>query len=133
MDKLTLAGCVIKNHNGILLLHRIKRDWYELPGGKIDEQESAEETAKRELKEEILCDIKVKDRLGSKDFEEDGYIMTYIWFLAGLKRGQIPRIGEPNKFDHLRYVAPKDLKHHRLSPNMENLAAELENKKIILL
>ena len=132
MDKLTLAGCVIKNHRGILLIHRIKRNWYELPGGKIDRQESAEEAAIRELKEEILCDIKIENRLGAKDFTEDGYTMAYIWFLAKTLVGQIPRLGEPDKFDHLRYVLPEDLRYHRLSPNMKNLAAEIKNKHIFL-
>jgi 8-oxo-dGTP pyrophosphatase MutT (NUDIX family) len=45
MKKITLAGCVILQNSAILLLHRIKTDWYELPGGKINGGETPEETA----------------------------------------------------------------------------------------
>ncbi len=53
MDKIVLAGCIILKGDAILLLNRKKTGWYELPGGKIDENESAEATAIRELKEEL--------------------------------------------------------------------------------
>ncbi|MBI2032259.1 MAG: NUDIX domain-containing protein [Candidatus Levybacteria bacterium] len=31
------AGCVIVRDNSILLLHRIDKDWWEVPGGKSEE------------------------------------------------------------------------------------------------
>ena len=42
-----LAGCVIVENNSILLLHRISKDWYELPGGKIEENETPFQAIKR--------------------------------------------------------------------------------------
>ena len=132
MNKLFLAGCVILKDDCILLLNRKKTNWYELPGGKIDPQESAEEAAKRELKEEMSCDVQIIKQLGKKDFEENGYVMSYTWFLAKIKEEQVPKIGEPEKFDHFKYIPIKTLANYNLSPNMKNLVNELSGGNIAL-
>lgn len=129
MNKLTLAGCAIIKDEKILLLNRTKRNWYELPGGKIDPSESAEEAAQRELKEELKCDVEIVRKLGVKDFEEDGYTMTYIWFLARIKENQNPELGEPDKFDHFKYIPLNELNNYVLSPNMKNFCLVFNNNK----
>ena len=123
MKRIHLAGCVIIENESILLIQS-KKNWYELPGGKINDKEEPEETAVRELKEELSCEIKIIIQLDTKDFEENGLIITYHRFLAKIMSGQRPRIGEPEKFDHYRYIPLKKLTYHQLSPNMQNLAAE---------
>lgn len=125
MDKIALAGCVIIAKNEILLLHRIKRDWYELPGGKVESEESPEDTARRELKEELLCDVEIIREIDRKDFTEDGHVMNYIWFLARIKEGQTPSIGETWVFDHFKYLDIDKLENYKLSPNMKSLVKEL--------
>lgn len=132
MKKITLAGCAILHKDSILLLHRIKTDWYELPGGKIDAGETPEEAATRELKEELQCDVEIIRRLGEKDFEENGYTMGYIWLLASIKNGQSPSIGEPDKFSGYAYVPLKKLTEHKLSLNMQNFFQALNDKTISL-
>lgn len=133
MKKIFLAGCVIVKDGKILLLHRRKANWYELPGGKINDPESAEEAAKRELKEELQCVVKIIKKIGSKDFIEEERTMGYIWFLAKLKSGQTPKIGEPGKFDHFEYLPIKELSRYKLSLNMQNFTAQLERGNINLL
>jgi 8-oxo-dGTP diphosphatase len=125
MDKITLAGCVILKNNSILLLNRKKTGWYELPGGKVDDGETVEIAAIRELKEELCCDVEIVRQLGIKDFEENGFVMTYVWFLSRLKDESQLLVGEPNKFDHFKWIPVSDLREHKLSPNMLNLVEEL--------
>lgn len=132
MKKINLAGCVILSGNAILLLHRIKTDWYELPGGKIDSGETPEDAAKRELKEELLCEVTIIRLLGTKDFEENGYTMGYNWFLAKIEEGQTPKIGEPEKFSEYAAIPLKDLPNYKLSTNMQNFLQALTNKEVQL-
>lgn len=131
MDKASLAGCAIVKNDAILLIRRIKTGWYELPGGKIEENETAEDAAIREIKEELCVDIKIMKKLGEKDFIENGYAMSYAWFQACLMDGQQPVIGEPEKFDDLKYIELSKLKEFKLSPNMENFVGELEKKSFL--
>lgn len=129
--KVNLAGCVICNENKILLLRRKKNNCYELPGGKIGD-EQPEIAAKRELKEELLCDVEIIKKIGEKDFEENGHIMGYIWFLARIKNNQKPKVGELEKFDSFKYLSIKDLNKYKLSSNMQNLMSELKKGSILL-
>ena len=124
MKTINLAGCVILKGRSILLLHRIKTNWYELPGGKIKVGESLERTATREIKEELLCNIKIIKKLGQDKFIENNQTYHYTWFLAKLM--EKPQIGEPKKFDHFKYIPFKSLSNHKLSPNMQNLLAKLK-------
>jgi uncharacterized protein involved in tolerance to divalent cations/8-oxo-dGTP pyrophosphatase MutT (NUDIX family) len=130
MSRIKMAGCVILKGNSILLLHRIKKDWYELPGGKIDGNETPKETARRELKEELSCDVQILKMLGSKDFTENGRDFSYIWFLTKIKDKQKLKIGEPEVFNHFKYIPIDKLKEYKLSTNMQNLVTEIENENI---
>ncbi len=132
MPTISLAGCVILQKGAILLLHRIKKDWYELPGGKIDNDEFPEDAAKRELREEILCDVEIVRKIGTEGFEEDGKILVYTWFLAKIREGQTPIIGEPETFDQFMFIPIKELATLSLSPNMKNFVAALERNDIVL-
>jgi len=120
-----LAGCVIwDDHGRLMLIHRNKPDlkWWELPGGKIDEGESPEETAVRELKEEIGVSVEVIKVLGHTYFEYYGIRWKYHWFEARINEGDQPQICEPNNFDGLAYFEIPDLKNREdLSPNVANL------------
>ncbi len=125
-----LAGCVLVDDDGILLLHRISRDWYELPGGKMKPGESVEDTAKRELLEELGVEIEIVKALGTKAFDEDGRTMEYNWLLATMDG--TPVVGEPEVFDHFKRIPLDELDKHTLSPNMQNLAAQLRDGHVIL-
>lgn len=124
MDNLKLAGCVILNKVGdVLLLHRntANRNQWETPGGKVEVGENTERTAEREAEEEIGVNIEIIRELGRKDFIEDTFTMNYIWYLAKIKSG-LPKIME-NKFDDLKYLSWNDLQKmmDKLSPNTQNL------------
>jgi len=132
MRNVNLAGCIILENKSILLLHRIKSDWYELPGGKIDEGETPEEAAIRELKEELCCDIHIVQKVGHRDFAESTDTYGYTWFLARIEKGQKPQIGEPETFDSFSYLPLDRLSKYNLSPNMKNVLNEIQNGKISL-
>lgn len=125
-----LSGVVIKDNDGkILLLHRAtpKRTQWEIPGGKIESNENPEEAAAREAREELGVPIAVARHIGSRAFIEDGYTFQYTWFEGVAEAGE-PGIGEPDKYDDVRYWSVDDLKatSETISPNTKNFIEELE-------
>lgn len=136
MDKIQLAGCVITNPDGgILLLHRntAKRRQWEIPGGKVDPHEDVASTAVREVREEVGIDVELVRELGVRAFDEDGYSMVYTWFLASVLSGE-PAVQEPQTHDRCEYLTPAQLEslHDQLSPNTRNFMAELTAGRISL-
>jgi len=64
-ETVTAAGGIIRNQEG-KVLWIFRRGKWDLPKGKADEGESAEETAIREVKEECgIKDLRVKEFLGN--------------------------------------------------------------------
>ena len=108
------TGCVIVRDNSILLLHRIDKDWWEVPGGKSEEDESLEQTAKREAREELGIDVRIIRKLGRTKFNNFQFDLDYAWFLAEIINEQSPKIGEPNN-------------------SAGNLATEIEKGRVSLL
>ena len=131
--KKKLEGCAIlngdKSSKQILLLHRKKTDWYELPGGKIKDGERAEQAAIRELKEELGISVNIIRKIGQKNFENNGDTLNYTWFLA---QTSAPKVMEPETFDSFKFVPINELKSHKLSTNMQEFLKELEEGNINL-
>ncbi len=127
MPEIILAGCVIIQDNKILLIHRKETDWYEIPGGKVEQGELIEETAKRELKEELSCDVQITNKLGTDDFLYKGRKHTYTWFLANIPDTQTPRIphNEKQKHDHYKFIPLDDLEEYKLSPNVKKFLSRI--------
>ena len=120
-----LAGCVIRNDAGeILLLHRNKNGMqqWELPGGKLEEGEAAEEAAVREILEELGVRVTIAAFLGRADFNEKDRTYSYEWYEAKLVSKEQPSICEPHTFDRLQYWNVRDLMlRSDLSANLKNL------------
>ncbi len=122
MKHIELAGAVILNKNkNILLIHRNTLDCqqWELPGGKLEIGEKPEQTAKRELKEELDINVEVKKYLGFKEFLDNDCVLKYHWYLCELNN-QIPKIME-DKFDEIKYFSKENLNNIKndLSSNMK--------------
>lgn len=123
MEPVILAGCVIlDDYDRILLLHRstIQFQHWELPGGKVEEGETTEAAAVRELKEELGVHVRLVKALGSEEFEDAGGHFRYYWYQAEITRGE-PQIQEDDKFDDADFLAFEDLPAFSLSANMEVL------------
>ncbi|EKD43577.1 MAG: NUDIX hydrolase [uncultured bacterium] len=132
MKKISLAGCAFILDGKIILLERTKTGWFELPGGKIEEDETPEDAALREIREELLVEARLVKKLGEKDFTEGEHTMAYHWFQAEALDGQTFAIGEKDKFTSLKAIPLEALTEHRLSPNMQNFVAALRNGEIQL-
>ena len=120
MKLIELAGCVILDEYGrMLLLHRSTGNFthWELPGGKVERYETAEEAAVRELEEELSVQVRLTSSLGSDTFEEADQEYNYHWFQAVIEGGELS-IAEPDNYDDFDFFELEDLPSLALSNNM---------------
>lgn len=107
-----LAGCIIKNEQGkILLLHRDDgryKQW-EIPGGKIEKGEEPEAAAIREIKEELDIEVVIDTNIGEKEFTERDRQLHYIWYSAKSGQGQ-PKVNESQTFDEFGYFSLDEMR-----------------------
>lgn len=70
MKEIYVVGAIIKSRGKILCAQRSKTmtlaEYWEFPGGKIEENETNKEALKREIKEELKVDINVAEELFKK-------------------------------------------------------------------
>ncbi len=90
---------IIKKDNGIILIHRLKpredgsiRDYYVVPGGKMEQGENEEETVKREVFEELGITVETEKRLFEYNSDYDDsiqvfYLCKYIDGIIGTGTG----------------------------------------------
>lgn len=91
--------CAQRNINGSLPL------LWEFPGGKIEKNESKEESLAREIKEELNCTIKVGDEVEHTVYKYDFGVVHLTTFYCELIQGQ------PELLEHAdsKWLNPSDL------------------------
>ena len=79
---------------------------WEFPGGKIEKGETDEQTIKREIKEELDCEIEVTKYLTTIHYEYHTFILNMKVYLSKIIKGT------PKKIVHLeqRFVSLDELK-----------------------
>jgi 8-oxo-dGTP diphosphatase len=125
-----LAGCVITNDaNEVLLIHRNTPDLkqWELPGGKVEPNETLKQAAQRECLEELGIKVGNLALIGDTEFGE----YHYSWFYAKIAEGE-PKIMEPHIHDAFGYVDINnpDRNDLRLSANAYDLGKDLQSGRI---
>jgi ADP-ribose pyrophosphatase YjhB (NUDIX family) len=114
MEKVIMAaGGVVENEKGELLLIFRKQHW-DLPKGKLDEGESIEECAVREVQEETgLRNILLGELIDTTlhQYEENGELVTKktVWYkMKGYSTDKLtPQTEE--QIDDIKWVNTKDL------------------------
>ena len=84
---------IIKKDNGIILIHRMKpredgsiRDYYVVPGGKMEQGETEEETVKREVFEELGITVETEKKLleYNSDYDDSVQIVYLCKYVDGI-------------------------------------------------
>lgn len=124
MNQLTeLAGCLIIQDRKILLLYRKDENHWEVPGGKVEEDESPTEAAIRETREEIGVEIELRKPFYTGEFQHNEEMFLWNSYVAQIKDGE-PRI-QKDKFKELKWFEGSELDELELAPNLEMILPAL--------
>lgn len=112
-----LSGNIIIEDSKVLLLYREDIGHWEVPGGKVKENESATEAAVREAKEQIGVEIELESPFYSGEFQHKDKLYEWNGYIASIKNGR-PEIQE-EKFGKLKWFSNDELKEcEKLAPNL---------------
>ena len=121
--KITVRAVIINNNEIVLLLRRkLKKgkllEYYALPGGHLEKDETKEECVIREIKEELNINIDIKDFLGIVEKKNKiDYIYKCEW-LSGdlLLGGEEKEQNNPNNYYEIQRISIEDLDNINIYP-----------------
>jgi len=114
--QINVVGAVIEREGLILCAQRGPNGslpgLWEFPGGKIETGETPQEALRREIDEELLCDVEVGDVITTTLHEYDFGVVSLTTLWAELVGG------EPQLTEHagVKWLAPADLKSVEWAP-----------------
>ncbi|MFC1516243.1 (deoxy)nucleoside triphosphate pyrophosphohydrolase [Thermodesulfobacteriota bacterium] len=114
MIKVTAALLVI---DGMMLIAKRKPtarlpNLWELPGGKVEANETPEECLKREIREEFDIDITVGEHLGSSVYTYDFGTIELMAYRANWEDGDLIL----KDHEEIRWVFPHELDQFEFAP-----------------
>ena len=122
---------IVNYKNKIVLIHRIKtkddgtiRDYYVIPGGKIEENESHEEALRREIKEELNSEIEIVSYINEASYDYDFGTVVMKTYHAKLLSGNLELLEHQNS----TWLAPNELTTLNWAP-VDRPAVELLTNK----
>ena len=97
------------------------KDWWEFPGGKIEPGESAEEALRREIREELGCEIAAGELLTTIEYDYPTFHLSMACYWCTLVNS------EPHLLEHedARWLLPADLPTLRWLPADISLIRQL--------
>lgn len=130
MKKRINGRAIIIDNDEVLLMYRRKvydgyiKEYYAIPGGGKEENETIEECIKREIKEEFSLNVEVLDYLGKV---EDKYNIGYI-YQAKIIDGELKLGGEELEHNNeINYYEPRRIK----LKDIDNIELLEENRNLI--
>ncbi|MCD8777879.1 (deoxy)nucleoside triphosphate pyrophosphohydrolase [Mammaliicoccus sciuri] len=114
--QIEVVGAIIFNDDKVLCAQRNENMslplMWEFPGGKIEKDESEIEALKREISEEMLCDLEVDDKVTSTSYEYDFGIVNLHTYKCKLKE-KMPTLTEHKS---IQWLDVKDLETLEWAP-----------------
>lgn len=88
------------------------KDFWEFPGGKIEQGETKEEALKREIKEELKAEINIVDFLTTVSYDYESFHLEMECFLCTLKDDHLELV----EAEDARFASLNELKNFHFLP-----------------
>jgi len=102
MKNIHVSSAIIIKDNKIFVTQRGYgefKDWWEFPGGKIEEGETPEQCLKREIREELKADINIDKYLCTVEYNYPNFHLKMECFICSLIDGHLELVeAEDAKF-----------------------------------
>ena len=108
MKTIEVVAAVIRKDNHIFATQRGYgewKDWWEFPGGKMEQGETPEEALKREIREELSTKISVDDFLCTVEYDYPKFHLTMHCYICSLQSESL----HLNEHEAARWLKTKDL------------------------
>ena len=124
MNTIHVVAAVIRHEGRIFATQRGYgewKDWWEFPGGKIEPEESPEASLRREIREELGCEIAIGDLLTTIEYDYPTFHLSMQCYWCRLINS------EPHLLEHedARWLLPADLPTLRWLPADISLIRQL--------
>lgn len=108
----SVGAMIVNDKDEVLLCKRSKhasneRGCWEIPGGAVEFNETLENAIHREMREELGVEIELIEQFpaASHIIKNDKQHWVPSTFLVKLKKGNIPKILEPEKCDEIKWFS----------------------------
>lgn len=91
MKTIEVVAAVISDGNRVLATQRgygAYKDWWEFPGGKIEDGETPEEALAREIREELKIEILVGDYIDTVEYDYPEFHLSMKCYWATISHGE---------------------------------------------
>lgn len=117
-----LAGNLLVEEGEVLLIYRSDEDHWEVPGGKVEDDESPTQAAVREAEEEIGVEVELEKPFYTGEFMKEGEMFLWHGYIASTEEN--PSLQE-EKFSDLEWVGKERLDELELAPNLRQIEPAL--------
>ncbi len=123
-----VAAAVIRSGDEVFATQRgygPYKDWWEFPGGKIEPGETAQEALKREIREELACDITVEDFIMTVEYDYPEFHLSMDCFWCRLEGGHLTLL----EHEAARWLPLNDLRQVNWLPADIEVVEKIEERK----
>ncbi len=115
MDKFDVVAAIIIKDNKFFIAQRNRNKHlglsWEFPGGKVEKEETFEIALKREIKEELNIEIKIKNKLGEEYYRDNTINVKLHYFICSHISGKIYL----NEHEDFAWVTKNEFKNYKFA------------------
>ena len=127
MNHIEVVAAIIRKENKIFATQRGYgewKDWWEFPGGKIEQGETPEEALKREISEELSAEINVDELFSTVDYDYPKFHLTMHCYLCTLQTNAM----HLNEHESARWLAKDELDGVKWLPADKSIIEKLKTQ-----